>query len=247
MDNNTKWVFLTGGTRGIGRAIVEILVNNGYDVIFTYQSSDIIAQEISSSLTNNAARAYGYKCNAGSYSETERLSKELLLKYGAPYAVICNAGSTNDSAIMNMTPHQWDSVINSNLTSAYNITNCFIRSMIEKSDGCILYISSVSAFHGNIGQANYSASKAGLIGFMKSVSKEAARFNIRTNVIAPGYIDTDMTDGIPDTIKDKIIKTIPLKRYGQSSEVAFLVMSLMNEGCSYVTGQTFVIDGGLSS
>lgn len=245
--NKKKWVLVTGGTRGIGLAIVKTLIEHNYDVIFTYHLSDTIAHEIEASFSGHSSKVMAFKCDAGSYDETKKLSDALLIKYGAPYAVICNAGITADCSILNMSPTQWEKVIKNNLSSAYNITNCFAAAMINEEDGCILYISSVSAFYGNIGQTNYSASKAGLIGFMKSVSKETARFNIRTNAVAPGYIDTDMISNIPDSTKVKALKTIPLKRYGEASEVAYLVAFLLNKNSSYITGQTIVIDGGLTA
>jgi 3-oxoacyl-[acyl-carrier protein] reductase len=161
--------------------------------------------------------------------------------------VINNAGLTDDALLINMKPKQWDDVIRTNLDGTYNVTSAFLPAMIQQDKGSIVQISSVSGLRGNIGQANYSATKSGLIGFSRSIALEVARFNVRVNVIAPGLIETELAAGMPEADRRRLIKSIPLRRLGKPGDVAALVAFIISDDAGYITGQVFVIDGGLSS
>ena len=241
-----KWVLVTGGTRGIGRGIVDAFSSDGYDVVFTYQRSAETAAAMASTAKSGTTIS-GHFCDSSDESSVSAFSKTMLDSRGAPYAIINNVGITKDAALISMQIDQWKEVINTNLNSAFFMIRHFVQAMIEQGDGVILQMSSVSGIKGNVGQTNYSATKAALIGLTRSLALELARFNVRVNAIAPGYIATEMLQQIPETQQASIRKNIPLRRLGSVEEVAALTRFLASKGGAYITGQTFVIDGGLTA
>lgn len=246
-EQHRPWVLVTGGTRGIGRGIVQGLARAGYDVAFTYRSSDRAADELSGGLVGAPQWCEGYRCDMARPDEVAFLAESLLAKHGAPYAIINNAGVTRDTLFMNMDHGQWGGLMSTNLDSAYLVIRAFARSMLAAGDGCIVNMSSVTAFKGNVGQVNYAASKAALIGMTRSLALEFGRFNIRVNAIAPGLIATEMTEQMDDAQRKKMIAQVPLRRMGTVDDVAAVVAFLIGPGGAYFTGQTLVIDGGLTA
>ena len=241
-----KWVLVTGGTRGIGRGIVDAFAQDGYDVVFTYQHSEETAAAMASK-QDNGATVSGYPCNSSDEAAVRDFSKAMLDTRGAPYALVNNVGITRDAALIGMQIDHWKDVINTNLNSAFFMIRHFVQAMVEQGDGVILQMSSVSGIKGNVGQTNYSATKAALIGMTRSLALELARFNIRVNEIAPGFIATEMLNQIPESQQASIRKSIPLRRLGSVKEVAALTRFLASTDGAYITGQTFVIDGGLTA
>lgn len=247
MSTDNHWVLVTGGTRGIGRGIVQTLASSDYNVVFTYISSDTAAQNLVSDLEKTGRWCEGYRCDVSQGDEVASLAKTLIAKHGAPYAIINNAGITKDSLFMNMDYEKWSSLIATNLDSAYHMTHAFIPSMLPAGDGCIINMSSITAHKGNVGQVNYAASKAALIGMTHSLAAELGRFNIRVNAVAPGLIATEMASHIDEAHQKKILSLIPLRRLGSIDDVTAMVKFLLGPGGLYLTGQTFVIDGGLTA
>jgi 3-oxoacyl-[acyl-carrier protein] reductase len=247
MAGEMRWVLVSGGTRGIGRSIVLTLAAQGYQVVFTYRSSKEEAEVLVAHMREQGRLCEGYACDMSSADETSKLAKELIAKYGPPFALVNNAGITKDSLFMSMTFDQWRDVFATNVHSAYFVNRAFLNDMIAAGDGCIIHMSSVVAFKGNIGQGNYAASKSALIGLTRSLAIELGRFNIRVNAIAPGLIETDMTRQIPVSQRRKLLSNIPLGRLGTVEEVAGTVEFLVGPGGRYITGQTFVVDGGLTA
>jgi 3-oxoacyl-[acyl-carrier protein] reductase len=249
MNSNTtekRWVLVTGGTRGIGRGLVAAFCNAGYDVVFTYQRSHEAAAELEREMAAAGASAKGHCCDSTDEMAVNELAKSLVERRGAPHAVINNAGITRDAVLMRMSTVQWTDVINANLNASFYVTRAFVQSMVEQGDGVILQMSSVSGFKGNVGQTNYSATKAALIGMTRSLALELGRFNVRVNAIAPGFIATEMMADIPESKLKAIGATIPLRRLGSVKEVASLATYLVSDDSAYITGQTFVVDGGLT-
>jgi 3-oxoacyl-[acyl-carrier protein] reductase len=242
-----KWVLVTGGTRGIGRGIVEEFAQGRYEVVFTYQHSRDAATQLVDELSAIGVTVAGYQCDSNDESAVLELSRTMLASRGAPFAVINNVGITRDVALMRMRPEEWTDVINTNLNSAFFMIRHFAHPMAEQGEGVILQMSSVSGLKGNSGQTNYSATKAALIGMTRSLALELARFNVRVNAIAPGFIATEMLGQIPEFQQKELRKSIPLRRLGTVKEVAALTAFLASENGAYITGQTFVIDGGLTA
>lgn len=242
-----KWVLVTGGTRGIGRGLVEAFCGAGYDVVFTYQRSHDSAAALERAMADEGASAAGHCCDSADEAAVNALALGLLAERGAPHAVVNNVGITRDAVLMRMSSTQWNDVINANLNAAFYVTRAFVEAMLGKGDGVILQMSSVSGFKGNIGQTNYSATKAALIGMTRSLALELGRFNIRVNAIAPGFIATEMVADIPESKIKAIRASIPLRRLGTVREVAALATYLASADSAYITGQTFVIDGGLTA
>jgi 3-oxoacyl-[acyl-carrier protein] reductase len=245
-QNANKWVLVTGGTRGIGKGLVTHLSSIGYDVVFTYNSSEEIASQIEADAGAQGFRVKGYRCDAASIESVEKFARIALHKYGAPYAIVNNVGVTRDNLLVNMPLDSWHDVINSNINSAFYMTKQFVAPMMERGDGVILQMSSVSALRGNRGQTNYAATKAALLSFTKSLAVEVSRFNIRVNALAPGFIATEMVEKIPPLHLNAMKKAIPLGRLGKVEDVADMAEFLLSSKASYITGQTFVIDGGIS-
>lgn len=241
-----KVALVTGGSRGIGSAIVRAFAAEGAHVAFTYLSSEKPALEIQEELTAMGVKAKAYKSDASSFTQSEELVKNVLADFEKIDVLVNNAGVTRDNLMLRMTEEQWDTVININLKSLFNLTKQVMRPMMKNRGGSIINISSVVGDFGNPGQANYAASKAGVFGFTKSVAKEVGSRNIRCNAIAPGFIKTDMTDQLDDSTKDGYLTNVPLKRFGEGQEIADACIFLASDMSSYMTGQTMSICGGLN-
>ncbi len=241
-----KVALVTGGSRGIGSAIVRAFAAEGAHVAFTYLSSEKPALEIQEELTAMGVKAKAYKSDASSFTQSEELVKNVLADFEKIDVLVNNAGVTRDNLMLRMTEEQWDTVININLKSLFNLTKQVMRPMMKNRGGSIINISSVVGDFGNPGQANYAASKAGVFGFTKSIAKEVGSRNIRCNAIAPGFIKTDMTDQLDDSTKDGYLTNVPLKRFGEGQEIADACIFLASDMSSYMTGQTMSICGGLN-
>jgi len=239
-----KVALITGGSRGIGEAIVRRFVEQGAKVAFTYRSSEEKAKALEEAL---GGAAKGFKSDASSFSDTEKLVKNVLAEFGTIDVVINNAGITKDTLMLRMTEEHWDQVMEVNLKSVFNMTKNVLRPMLKKRSGSIINMSSIVGMTGNPGQANYAASKAGIIGFSKSVAKEVGSRNIRCNAVAPGFIETDMTQELDEKTKAAYLQNIPLRRLGKAEEVADLCVFLASDLSSYVTGQAISICGGLNT
>ncbi len=240
-----KVALVTGGSRGIGKAIVDALAAAGAKVVFTYVSSEERAKqiEIDAALINQTI--FGYKADAASFSESEACIKFVLDKFQRLDILVNNAGITRDGLLMRMSETDFDSVIDANLKSVFNYCKQAMKPMMAQRAGKIINISSVVGLMGNPGQANYVASKAGIIGFTKSIAKEVASRNITVNAIAPGFIETDMTDKLNEKQKEAMVAQIPLRKIGKPEDIAKAVIFLASESANYITGQTLVVDGGL--
>jgi len=240
-----KTALITGASRGIGEAIAIKFAEAGANVAFTYLSSEEKAIALETKLNALGIKAKGYKSNAGIYADAEKLIADVLTDFGALDAVVNNAGITKDNLMLRMSEEDWDAVIDINLKSVFNITKFAIKPMMKARKGSIINISSIVGLIGQGGQANYSASKAGILGFTKSIAKELGSRNIRCNAIAPGFIETDMTGELSEELKQTYFKSIPLGRFGQGSEVADVAVFLASDMSSYVTGQTLSVCGAL--
>ena len=236
---------ITGATRGIGREIALTLGKNGYEVVINYRSENQDLEDTIELLKKENIKFYTVKGDVSSYEDSERFVKEAIEKAGKIDVLINNAGITKDTLIARMKKEDFESVIDVNLVGTFNVTKNVISHMIKNRKGRIINISSVVGVSGNAGQTNYSASKAGIIGFTKSLAKEVGSRNILVNAVAPGFIETNMTDVLKDNIKEEIEKAIPLKRMGTPKDVANVVKFLASEDASYITGQVINIDGGM--
>ena len=237
---------VTGGTRGIGRAIALRLAAEGANVAVSYRSKDDAAEE-----TAEAVRAAGVKCeifkgDVASPEEVQALFKGVSDVFGRVDILVNNAGITRDNIMMRMKEDEFDKVIRTNLGGTYLCTRAALRPMVRARWGRIVNISSVVGLVGNSGQANYAASKAGIIGFTKSVAREVAQRGITANAVAPGYVETELTGSLPEEVKDQIRSQVPMGRFGEAEEVAEVVAFLVGEGAGYVTGQTIAVDGGMT-
>ncbi len=244
MNMKDKVVLVTGGTRGIGKAIVYRFHQAGASVVFSFRSSDKLAKEMVDELGED--RTMCIRSDAGSMSSAQALVDATIERFGSIDALINNAGITKDNLMLRMTEEQWDEVIRVNLGSVFNLTKSVLRQMLRQRSGSIINMGSVVGIFGNAGQANYAASKAGIIGFSKSVAKEVGSRGIRCNVIAPGFIQTEMTDELADQVKESYIKSIPLQRFGEVSEIAEACLFLASDASRYITGQVISVCGGLN-
>jgi 3-oxoacyl-[acyl-carrier protein] reductase len=242
-----KTALITGASRGIGEAIAKKFAEEGANIAFTYLSSVEKALALENHLHSLGVKAIGYKSDASSYAEAEHLIGNILMEFQTIDIVVNNAGITKDNLILRMTEQQWDDVMTTNLKSVFNISKNVCKPMMKQRGGSIINLSSIVGITGNAGQTNYSASKAGIIGFTKSFAKELGSRNIRCNAIAPGFIETDMTHGISDEMKDAFKKNIPLGRYGSAEEVAKVCLFLASDLSSYVNGQVISVCGGLNT
>lgn len=238
---NKKVAVVTGGSRGIGQAIVVALAEAGYNVVFSYASNKAAATEVANTASVFGVQAIPIQANSGNPLEAQALIDQTLEHFGRIDALVNNAGITKDGLLMRMSDDDWQQVLDVNLSGVFYTTRAAVRTMLKQRSGAIVNISSISGVYGNAGQANYSASKAGVIGFTKSVAKEVGSRGITANVIAPGFIATDMTHGLPT---DKIVEHIPLRRLGQAEDIAKAVVFLVASG-NYITGQVLHVDGGL--
>jgi 3-oxoacyl-[acyl-carrier protein] reductase len=240
-----KVVLITGASRGIGKAIAQKCVNEGAKVAFTYLSSEEKANALTKELSTNGGVVKGFKSNAADYEAAQELVNDVIKEFGTIDVLVNNAGITRDNLLMRMTEEMWDEVINTNLKSAFNLTKAVIRPMLKARKGSIINMSSVVGVSGNAGQANYAASKAGMIGFTKSVAQELGSRSIRCNAIAPGFIETEMTAALDEKTVQEWRDGIPLKRGGNPEDVANAVVFLGSEMSSYITGQTLNVCGGM--
>ncbi|MEZ5014275.1 MAG: 3-oxoacyl-[acyl-carrier-protein] reductase [Chitinophagales bacterium] len=242
-----KVALITGASRGIGEAIAVRFAEAGANIAFTYVSSGAKAQALEEKLSALGVKAKGYKSNAGNYAEAEKLIADILAEFGALDVVVNNAGITRDNLLLRMSEQEWDDIMDTNLKSVFNITKHAMKPMLKARKGSIINLSSIVGIVGQAGQANYAASKAGIIGFTKSVAKELGSRNIRCNAIAPGFIETDMTDALPEELKQTYFKQIPLGRFGKTTEVADVALFLASDMSGYVTGQTISVCGALNT
>lgn len=245
MKFENQTVLITGASRGIGRAIAEEFAKNGANVAFTFLSSVEKGQALETELAKYGTKIKGYRSDASKFAQAEELVNNVVADFGQLDVLINNAGITRDTLILRMTEEQWDEVQEVNLKSVFNLTKAVAKPMMKARSGSIINISSVVGLMGNAGQANYSASKAGIIGFSKSIAKELGSRNIRCNVVAPGFIETEMTGELNDEQLNEWTKSIPLKRAGQGVDIAKACMFLGSDDSTYITGQVLVVDGGL--
>jgi 3-oxoacyl-[acyl-carrier protein] reductase len=242
-----KKALITGGSRGIGEAIVRHFAGQGADVVFTYRSSAAKAESLARDIAEETGRTIlAFQSDAASYSAAEELVKKTLEAFDQIDVLINNAGITRDNLMLRMNEEQWDEVMDNNLKSVFNLTKHALRPMLRKRSGSIINMSSVVGVFGNAGQANYAASKAGIIGFSKSIAKEVGSRGIRCNVIAPGFIGTDMTEELDEATKENFLANIPLKRLGNAWEVADACVFLGSDMSQYISGQVLSVCGGLN-
>lgn len=240
-----KNILITGGSRGIGKSIVEVLFNSGANVGFTFSSSESAANEIAKNLNSSSQKCIAYKSDASKLDQCDKLVESFLNDFETIDVLINNAGITKDNLLMRMGEDDFDKVMEVNLKSVFNMTKACQRVFLKNRKGSIINMSSVVGVKGNAGQSNYAASKAGIIGFSKSIAQELGSRSIRCNVIAPGFIKTEMTDNLSDSIIESWTENIPLKRPGESNDVANLCLFLASDLSSYITGQVINVDGGL--
>lgn len=240
-----KIALITGASRGIGRGIAQAFVDQGAAVAFTYLSSDEKARELEKELSSNGGKAKGFKSDASKFDEAHSLIEKVVEEFGTIDILINNAGITRDNLLMRMSEEHWDEVMEINLKSSFNLTKAVMRTMLKARSGSIVNMSSVVGVKGNAGQANYAASKAGMIGFTKSVAAELGSRNIRCNAIAPGFIETEMTGALDEATVQEWRNAIPLKRGGTPDDVANLAVFLGSDMSAYITGQVINVDGGM--
>lgn len=240
-----KTALITGATRGIGKQIAITLAQAGYDIAINYRKENEELENTKQEIEQTGAKCLTLQGDVSNYEDCEKIAKQIIEEYGKIDVLVNNAGITKDTLLMRMKKEDFEDVINVNLVGTFNMTKNIIPYMMKNRTGRIINISSVVGISGNAGQANYAASKAGIIGFTKSLAKEVGSRNILVNSIAPGFIQTAMTDVLKEEIKEEIAKTIPLKRMGKAQDVANLVKFLASEESSYITGQVIHVDGGM--
>ena len=244
MEEN-KTVFVTGASRGIGKEVALKFADKGYNVVINYVSSKTNVEELKEEFENKGVKALIMQADVTNKEAIEELVKKAIEEFGSIDVLVNNAGITKDNLLMRMSEEEFDKVIEINLKGTYIVTKAVTKYMMKKRKGSIINLSSVVGVAGNAGQCNYAASKAGIIGFTKSVAKELASRNIRANAVAPGFIETDMTAVLSDEVKENIHNQIPLKRMGTAKEVADLIYFLGSDESAYITGQVINIDGGM--
>ena len=240
-----KVALVTGATRGIGKAIALELADNGYDIVLNYRSVNDELKQTQKEIEEKNVNCFLVYGDISKFEDCENIAKQAMEEFGRIDVLVNNAGITRDGLIKRMKKEDFESVIDTNLTGTFNMTRNIVPFMIKQKNGRIINLSSVVGITGNAGQTNYSASKAGVIGFTKSLAKEVASRNILVNAIAPGFIETDMTKVLSDNVKEAILNQIPLKRMGEAKEVAKLVKFLVSDDSKYITGQVINVDGGM--
>jgi len=240
-----KVALVTGGSGGIGSAIAIKLSEKGFNIAITYLSNEKAAKEVVEEVEKNNVKALAIKADVSKEKDVEKIMEIINNEFKTIDVLVNNAGITRDNLLLRMKTEDWDKVIDTNLRSVYLCTKAVVRNMMKKKYGKIINITSVVGISGNAGQSNYSASKAGVIGFTKSVAKELGSRGINVNAVAPGFIDTDMTSVLSEDIKDEMLKSIPLNRIGKPQDIANLVAFLSSDEADYITGQVIHVDGGM--
>lgn len=240
-----KVAFITGGTRGIGKQTAITLAKNGFDIALNYRKENVALENVKKEIEQVGVNFLGVQGDVSIYEDCEKMVKKIIETFGQIDVLVNNAGITKDNLIMRMKTEDFEDVININLIGTFNITKNVVPYMMKKRCGRIINLSSIVGISGNAGQSNYSASKAGIIGFTKSLAKELGSRNILVNAIAPGFIETQMTDILKQEIKDEISKNISLKRLGTTQDVANVIKFLASDESSYITGQVIQVDGGM--
>ncbi len=241
-----KTALITGGSRGIGEAIVLKFAEHGANIAFTYLSSDEKAKALEQKVTDMGVKAKAYKSDAADYAAAEALANDVVKEFGAIDICVNNAGISRDNLLLRISPDQWDEVMNANLKSVFNLTKHVMRPMMKARSGSIINMSSIVGEQGNAGQSSYAASKAGIIGFTKSIARELGSRNVRCNAIAPGFIETDMTHYLNEGDAKQWYEKIPLQRFGKPEEVADTALFLASGLSAYVTGQVISTCGGMN-
>lgn len=240
-----KSALITGASRGIGRAIALMFARQGCDIAFTDFRQDEAAESLLSELHDIGVRGAFYAGDASDFETAHTIVNQVVADFGKLDILVCNAGITRDTLLLRMTEQQWDAVLNTNLKSVFNYCHAAATQMMRQRSGSIIAMSSIVGIAGNAGQANYAASKAGMIGFIKSLAKELGSRNIRANAIAPGYIITDMTQALPESAREEMVKMIPMRRGGMVDEVASVALFLASDLSSYVSGQVIPVNGAM--
>lgn len=246
MNLSGKTAIVTGGSRGIGRAIVEVLAARGANVAFTYNSNEAAANEVVAAIDSRGGKVSAYKVDVALGHDVQTLIDGVIREHSTIDILVNNAGVTKDGLLMRMSENDWDQVLDTNLKGVFLTTKAAIRQMMAQKRGKIINLTSVVALSGNAGQANYCASKAGVIGFTKSIAREVASRGITVNAIAPGYIETDMTNKLNVQQREVMLSKVPLKRAGRPEDIAMAVAFLASDEADYITGQTIVVDGGMA-
>lgn len=237
---------VTGGSRGIGREIVLQLGKAGLNVAVIYAGNTNAADDVCNQVATLGVKARSYQCDVSNFEQVKAVSEKIITEFGGVDVLVNNAGITRDNIALRMTEQEFDDVIAVNLKGVFNCAKHFMRPIMKSTAGRIINISSVSGITGNIGQLNYSAAKAGILGLTKTLAKELANKGVTVNAVAPGFIDTDMTAVLDEKIKESVKTAVPFKRMGTPAEIAAVVGFLAGESASYITGQTIVVDGGLT-
>lgn len=246
MELTDKIAVVTGASRGIGRQIALTLALKGATVIVNYNGSEDKAHEVVDAITNNGGRAEAVRCDVSRFDESKELIDYVVKTYGRLDILVNNAGITRDQLLLKMTEADFDSVLDTNLKGTFNCIKHVSKQMLKQKSGRIINMSSVSGVMGNMGQANYSASKAGVIGLTKAAARELATRGITVNAIAPGFIETEMTEVLSDSVKEAVTGQIPMKKFGSTQNVADAVAFLASEKAAYITGQVLCVDGGMA-
>lgn len=240
-----KIALVTGGSRGIGKAIALRLAEEGAHVAFTYRSASAAADEVVKAIGERGRKAVAIQSDARSYEEASKVAEQVVREFQRLDILVNNAGITRDNLLLRMSEQDWDEVIDTNLKSAFNFCKAVCRQMISQKEGRIINISSIAGVVGNAGQTNYAAAKAGMIGLTKTLAKELASRNIQVNCVAPGFVDTDMTQKLTPQQKEALFAIVPMKRTAKPEEIANVVVFLASSAASYITGQVLCVDGGL--
>lgn len=242
---NGRVALITGGSRGIGRSIVLQLARDGFDTAFCFKSASDKAAEVQGEVEAMGRRAYAAPCDVAAMESVVEFVKAAESELGGIEVLVNNAGIVRDRALVMMTEQEWNEVVATNLAGVFNFCKVVIFSFMKRKSGKIVNVSSISGVYGNVAQVNYSASKAGIVGLSKALAKEAGPYNVCVNVVAPGFIATDMTAGLKEKQVDDILQRCPLRRLGEAEEVAHLVSFLVSDRAGYITGQVIQVDGGL--